>query len=484
MNLSIAITQYIDYRQSLGEKFKTNGNLLRQFHKYLGTDMPLLSITETITTGFLYSGQSVVSRKWFTRHTALFGFFRWCVARGHLSEIPLTKDKPNAPSRIEPYIYSDEELARLFLSAMTYQKRPTIIYPECVRAILQLTYVLGLRISETMNLRMKDVDLINCCITIHESKFYTSRIVTFNEDVKTLIEKFFSWRKDNGMSSDDDTSLWITRSGSTMKLSCMNDIFERIRIKAGVCRNDNTRYQPRMHDLRHTFAVNRLRIWYQSGKDVQSLLPVLSAYLGHKQVSYTTVYLTLTPGLLSDASNLFLNMQIQKRIKMNDKAIYLSYWVKRYLSDYMLTAKNLSRNTVRSYRDTFRLLVCHLRDICKKNPDKLQLQELTTTIVSDFLDKQQTTRKVSIATRNQRLAAIHAFAKYVAMNSPEHMEWCRNIRNIPKKKAPRKMITYLEKTEMDALLALPDQNPNRADATTPLCSSYTIPAQGRKKRLT
>lgn len=305
MNLSIAITQYIDYRQSLGEKFKTNGNLLRQFHKYLGTDMPLLSITETITTGFLYSGQSVVSRKWFTRHTALFGFFRWCVARGHLSEIPLTKDKPNAPSRIEPYIYSDEELARLFLSAMTYQKRPTIIYPECVRAILQLTYVLGLRISETMNLRMKDVDLINCCITIHESKFYTSRIVTFNEDVKTLIEKFFSWRKDNGMSSDDDTSLWITRSGSTMKLSCMNDIFERIRIKAGVCRNDNTRYQPRMHDLRHTFAVNRLRIWYQSGKDVQSLLPVLSAYLGHKQVSYTTVYLTLTPGLLSDASNLF-----------------------------------------------------------------------------------------------------------------------------------------------------------------------------------
>lgn len=59
------------------------------------------------------------------------------------------------------------------------------------------------------------------------------------------------------------------------------------------------------HFMRHTFAVNRLRKWYQDGKDVQTLLPVLSTYLGHKQVSYTTVYLTMTTGLLSDAANLF-----------------------------------------------------------------------------------------------------------------------------------------------------------------------------------
>lgn len=142
---------------------------------------------------------------------------------------------------------------------------------------------------------------------------------------------------------------------------------------------------------------------------------------------------------------------------MNDKTIYLSYWVRRYLTDYMLAAKNLSRNTIRSYRDTFRLLVGHLRDVCKKNPDKFQLQELTVNVVSDFLDNQQETRNVSVATRNQRLAALQAFAKYVSMNSPEHLEWSRNIRNIPKKKAPKKMITYLEKSEMDALLSLPDQ---------------------------
>lgn len=67
-------------------------------------------------------------------------------------------DKPKKPQRITPYIYSDIELKKLFSAAMTYQKRSSLTYPECVKAILQLTYVLGLRISETMSLRMKDVD--------------------------------------------------------------------------------------------------------------------------------------------------------------------------------------------------------------------------------------------------------------------------------------------------------------------------------------
>lgn len=312
MMLNSAIDKYVEYRRSLGESFKTNANLLRQFYNYLGKDMDLTEITESITSDFLQSGGNEITRKWFTRHTALVGFFRWCLSRGYISNMPLTMDKPQKPPRITPYIYSDNELIKLFSAAMSYQKCPSLIYPECVKAILQLTYVLGLRISETMNLRMNDVDIANCCITIHESKFYTSRVVTFNEEVKKLIEKFFSWRKDNSKISDENSSLWIMRNGSSMKLNGMNGIFKKIRIKAGISRSDNPRYQPRIHDLRHTFAVNRLRKWYQEGKDVQTLLPVLSTYLGHKQVSYTTAYLAMTTGLLADAANLFFEYTTQK----------------------------------------------------------------------------------------------------------------------------------------------------------------------------
>lgn len=142
---------------------------------------------------------------------------------------------------------------------------------------------------------------------------------------------------------------------------------------------------------------------------------------------------------------------------MNNKNVYLGHWIKRYLSDYMLTAKNLSRNTVRSYRDSFRLLISHLQRTLRKNPDKLLLRDMSAQNVSVFLTSLLEERKVSTATRNQRLAAFHAFAKYVSMNAPEHIEWCSEIRNIPKQKASKQLITYLEKTEMDALLALPDR---------------------------
>lgn len=302
----------------MGEIFESNSLLLWQFYNYVEEDMRISDITEVLTSGFLRSGSDDITAKWFTRHTALNGLFNWCMARGYIENIPLTMDKPKAPPRIIPYIYSNDELKRLFKAAMSYPKSPGITYPECVKTILQLTYVLGLRISETMKLQIKHVDIPNQCVTITESKFYTSRIVTFNDEVKILLEKFFEWRKSQGMSFADDASLWLTRENKPMKRSSMKKIFESVRKRAGISRDDNPTYQPRMHDLRHTFAVNRLRAWYRDGEDVQSLLPVLSKYLGHKQVSYTTVYLTMTDGLLGDASRLFFEYA-NKNTNKNEK---------------------------------------------------------------------------------------------------------------------------------------------------------------------
>ena len=85
----------------------------------------------------------------------------------------------------------------------------------------------------------------------------------------------------------------------------MQKIFRKIREKAGVKRLDGARYQPRLHDLRHTFAVHRVTSWYQENKDVQQLLPLLSIYLGHQCLAHTTVYLTMTNELLQQANHCF-----------------------------------------------------------------------------------------------------------------------------------------------------------------------------------
>jgi integrase/recombinase XerD len=139
-------------------------------------------------------------------------------------------------------------------------------------------------------------------------------------------------------------------------------------------------------------------------------------------------------------------------------AVFISGWIKRFLLEYLVSTKNLSKNTQLSYQDTFRLLLPLAAKKNKKAIDKLLVEEINPAIVKGFLSDLETKRDCSISTRNQRLSAIHAFAKFVGMNSPEHVEWCRQVQMIPFKRAKRTLITYLEKSEMDALLDAPDQH--------------------------
>lgn len=136
--------------------------------------------------------------------------------------------------------------------------------------------------------------------------------------------------------------------------------------------------------------------------------------------------------------------------------IFLGEWIKRFLLEYMISVRNLSRNTQHSYRDTFKLILPYAAKYAQKSIDQLELDDVSTETVKGFLLNLESERHCSLSTRNQRLAAIHAFAHFVGLNSPEHVEWCRQLRAIPFKKSKRTLITYLEKDEMDALLATPD----------------------------
>ncbi|MCL5261171.1 MAG: site-specific integrase [Gammaproteobacteria bacterium] len=138
--------------------------------------------------------------------------------------------------------------------------------------------------------------------------------------------------------------------------------------------------------------------------------------------------------------------------------IFLSSWIKRFLLEYLISTKNLSRNTQQSYRDTFKLCLPFVAKKARKQIEQLTIDEISPTAIKDFLTSLETKRKCGLTTRNQRLAAIHAFANFISLNSPEHVEWCRQIKQIPFKKAKKTLITYLEKPEMDALLNAPNRS--------------------------
>jgi integrase/recombinase XerD len=143
-------------------------------------------------------------------------------------------------------------------------------------------------------------------------------------------------------------------------------------------------------------------------------------------------------------------------IDMSDFTI-LGPWIRRFLLEHLVADRNLARNTQRSYRDTLRLLIPFVAAQVKKPVDRLQVVDLSTDLIRLFLAHLEQSRHCTVATRNQRLAAIHALARFVAEHSPEHIAWCGQVRSIPFKKATKAVIPYLEKPEMDALLAAPNR---------------------------
>jgi integrase len=304
MKLKFLIEQYIDYRKSLGEKFRTNSDYLRTFYRHVGGDISVDRIAVKKVNTFLY-GNSKLTSTWFIKHTALLGFYTYAISRGYTKISPLPKILPKRPPAFVPYIYTKQELKLFLDTTKTYRTGKSYIEPYVVRTVFLLLYSTGLRISEVLNLHIADVDLSEAVITVRATKFYKARLVPFNQQLLKIINEYFGWREKEIGKQYDEAPLFVTLKNQPINIRAIRDIFRRIRKKAGIKRTDKASYQPRIQDFRHTFAVHRLTSWYKENKDVQKLLPVLSTYMGHTNLAATSVYLTMTDDLLCEANSRF-----------------------------------------------------------------------------------------------------------------------------------------------------------------------------------
>lgn len=136
---------------------------------------------------------------------------------------------------------------------------------------------------------------------------------------------------------------------------------------------------------------------------------------------------------------------------------YASYWIRRYLVEYLPCVRNLARNTITTYRDAIRQMMRHGSAKLKCSYDDVLLEDLSSDFIKSFLQSVEQERNCSVKTRNLRLAAIHSLADYVSIMAPERIEWSRIVHTVPAKKASKTVIPYLEKSELDLLLAAPDR---------------------------
>lgn len=303
MTLTEAIDSYLTLKRALGAVFSAETRILRSFGGALG-DIPLDTIDRQASHAFC-RGTGPPTRWWERKHQALRGFFAYLVTRGHLGTSPLPEPGPRIPRSFKAYIYSRDELQRLLDATAMLEDSRSPLQHFTFRTLLLALYGAGLRPSEGLRLRCCDVDLDDRVLAIWDTKFFKSRLVPIGTILAAALGTYHRARQDLPMPAEARSAFFASRTGSAITLSRLERVFVRLREYAGIENLPGARWQPRLHDMRHAFAVHRLIAWYREGADVQACLPLLSTYLGHVNVSGTQAYLTMTPELLAEASKRF-----------------------------------------------------------------------------------------------------------------------------------------------------------------------------------
>jgi site-specific recombinase XerD len=306
MTLHDAIEQYIVWRRAHGAKLDSSAGILRRFLRYADGNAACDAVTTTQVLAFL-AGEGPLTRLRENKYYALNGFWRHAISRGLATRSPLPENEPKSPPRNPPYIYSHEELRRLFEPANLEVCRRGAVQLDArtFRALILLLYGAGLRFSEATGLTLADVDLPAAVLTIRATKFYKSRLVPIGPLLAKALANDMPLRRVDGRAENETSFFLANRDGTRIASSTAQDAFNKLRHLTGMDGADRGQRVPRLHDLRHSFAVHNLTAWYRRGADVHRLLPALSTYLGHSDLEGTKVYLSMTPELLQQASRRF-----------------------------------------------------------------------------------------------------------------------------------------------------------------------------------
>ena len=303
MRLPSAISDYIAHQRSLGVQFLAGEKRLRSFLRDIG-DIDLDRIDpDTVWTHL--AGQAPIKAHGVNCLSTLRGFYQFLMARGLATSSPLPASVQKPTSAFKPHVFSQEELCRLIAATDSVAKRWDALRAPTFRTLLTLLYGAGLRISEALKLTVADVDLAEDLLMVRKSKFYKTRLVPIPPELTAILDAYFRQRRRYHRPVTGSSAFFATCKKPSLDAGYVYSIYQQVRSSAGLDQAGPGGFRPRLHDLRHTSAVHRLITWYRQGKDVHALLPYLSTYLGHLDLSGTQHYLTMVPELLEAANGRF-----------------------------------------------------------------------------------------------------------------------------------------------------------------------------------
>lgn len=299
MKLIQLVTEYIGFKKSIGMRFRTDAGILKAWSWAMG-DIDIREVAPSSVLAFI-AGKGSVTASWHLKFRVLTSFYRFAMGRDYVISSPLPKIIPKCPEPMTPYIYTSEELRRLVEATDMLKTSMSPLQKATFRTLLLLLYSTGLRISEALSLTLAKVNLSESLIAVRDTKFFKSRLVPIGIKLTAELCSYVKKRRQLPRPAGESSGFFATRTGNPLAYRRVNKIFQILRKRAGIRREDRAPYQPRIHDIRHTFVVHRLLAWYRQGIDVQRMLPQLSTYLGHVDIAQTQRYLSMTPELLNEA---------------------------------------------------------------------------------------------------------------------------------------------------------------------------------------
>jgi integrase/recombinase XerD len=294
-SLSKLLAEYLDLRRKLGFKAERELWLLTKFVSFLRAKQ---SAFVTVDFALAWAKQPADAHPswWASRLSVARGFAKHAHLIDARHQVPPRDLLPRYSRRTTPSIYSSEEIARLLRAAREMPSRNTKGLPfrrATYETLFGLVAATGMRIGEAIRLDDGDVDWTNQLLVVRDSKFGKSREVVLHESV---VHAFLRYAKERDRAHPHrrSPSFFVSLAGTRLIYNNVYVTFARLLRLAGV-----HRAKARVHDLRHTFIVRTILQWHRQGLDVDSRMPALSTYVGHRNPSSTYWYLSATPELMA-----------------------------------------------------------------------------------------------------------------------------------------------------------------------------------------
>ena len=296
MRLCDALEEYLNVRRALGFKLRNAGGLLKGFVTYAERE-GASSITTDVAVRWAMEQKNCQPAQWANRLSLVRRFARYVSALDPGTEIPPLGLLPHRFHRKGPYLYTDEEIARLIEAAKKLRSRLGL-RAATYATLFGLLAVTGMRLSEPLAFDRDDVDLARGIVTVRRTKFGKSRILPLHASAGEALR---CYRDVRDRICPRAQSFFVSERGKRLTSERVWWTFVQLSRQIGL-RGPADRHGPRLHDLRHRFAIQTMLGWYRAGLNVEQHLPILSAYLGHAHVNDTYWYISAVPELLQLAT--------------------------------------------------------------------------------------------------------------------------------------------------------------------------------------